>query len=424
VIVTDFNDWDAAPSKKKASSGSRKALYDKAAVSDGWDDGGQPSLVESTNPGLHWLLTLLSLVFAGGTAFLMAWLTRDMNNRSVPLVGLMFVAPVAVLTLTALYLEHMSSLMTPQFSRRAQMVLALAASAAVFLVGCLAQLSYVIVDVQPADYIFLVDKSSSMGMGTASGNDITNQRKQALIRLLDGLKDGTVMGLVLFNDVVMPEDCIAPVPLDDGLRARFTSKLDQNDFGGTNFDQPLQIALDMIKNSKDMAGRPVRIVIMTDGEPTESIIIATGSLGTLLDDLKRYNASVSCVRLSGEIQSNLLNYVIDGTGGDRFTADTADQLVQGLEAVSKAAGMDVLRDPGPEAKWICGVLFMLTGLVIGTVLSLMLSRQRQFRYQLILSPLAGAAAFMICKYMPGTTGWIREGFAFSAFSLVFMKKNR
>jgi hypothetical protein len=180
----------------------------------------------------------------------------------------------------------------------------------------------------------------------------------------------------------------------------------------------------MIKNSKDLLGRPVRIVIMTDGEPAESTIIASGGLGTLLDDFKRYNASVSCVRLSGDIQSDLLNCVIDGTGGDRFTANTADQLAQGLEAVSKAAGTDVLRDPGPEAKWICGVLFLLTGLVTGTGLSLMLSRRHQFRYQLILSPLSGAAAFVICKYAPGMPDWIREGIAFSAYSLVLMKKNR
>ena len=421
----DLNGWDTAPGKRKPSADELNGFDETKPSSDGWDEGILPSLKEAPKQGLHWLLMLMSLVLTGGTAFLMAWLTKDISSRSVPVVGLMFVAPVAVLTLTALYLEHLTSQMTPQFSRRSQMVLALAASGMVFLVGCLAQLSYVIADVQPANYIFLVDKSASMGYYPGYfGTDPTNQRKQSVMRVLDGLKDGTAVGLVLFSNVVMPEDCINPLPLDDALRYQIGAKLDQYDSGETDFDQPLKTALDMIKNNQHLAGKPVRVVIMTDGDPTlYSAIMSSDGLGALLDDLKKLSASVSCVRLSGEIHSDLLNGVIDGTGGERYTADTADMLIKGLEAVSKAADTDVLRDPGLEAKWICGVLFLLTGLVTGAGLSLMLSRQRQFRYQLLLSPLYGAAAFVICKYVPGMTDWIREGIAFSAYGLVFMKRN-
>ena len=72
------------------------------------------------------------------------------------------------------------------------------------------------------------------------------------------------------------------------------------------------------------------------------------------------------------------------------------------------------------------VLLIIQGLLCGFALKIMFSVQGQFRFQTILSPLMGLAAFLILnfgRFAGIAPAWICEGAAFSVLGCVFMREN-
>ena len=134
--------------------------------------------------------------------------------------------------------------------------------------------------------------------------------------------------------------------------------------------------------------------------------------------------SISCVKLMDDIDFTLAD-VVQMSGGQGVIVDNASQLAGGMTTVS-AYYYDLLRDREPASVAIAGVLFVLEGLVLGIALSLMLSHQRQKRFQLLLSPLMGIVAFLICKPLayPLAPAWVNEAVMFALFGIVLMRKNR
>jgi len=384
-------------------------------------DWGTPLRSQSTLPptggAWHWRLTLLSLLFTTGVAVLASWLMRDIPNRSAVLLGLLFMAPMASLLIVALLLDASTSLMSPWFSRKAQSLLALGLAVVIFGIGCLGGLTTLAYQPKSTNFVFLVDKSDSMGYGAFGGNDITNQRKTAVQNILNTLPDGTAVGLILFSDVLSYQ--MPLTALDDQVRQKLITALNALDDGSTDFYLPLITALDMIQQSQLAQTNSTRIIMLTDGDAE-----IYSSSAEIAAQCKQYNATISCVKIGSEPRIDLVQ-LIQSTGGSSLSVSNAAQLTQTLGTLSVAEVRDVLRADDSTSVWVSLAQFLLTGIALGVGLTLLFSRQHQFRFQLILSPLMGVAAFLVLKVMPGDIAeWLREAMAFSCFGLVVMRANR
>lgn len=382
----------------------------------GWDDRQNAPKISGSG-SWNGKLTAVSFFAAAAAAVLIQWLSMVTQDLDTVLVGLWFFCPVAAVLFSAFVLEYSTSAMTPRFSRTGQAIVALIASAVVFLIGCLGQISYLSFSYHQNNYIFLIDKSDSMGYleTRSSGNDALNQRKDAFSDILMQLPDGTQVGLVLFSDVILGQYPISP--LNTETRLLMTSVLDAYDAGGTDFYLPLRTALDMLAASPTLAESTTHIILLTDGDS-----ILNNTIDEITDDAERLNAVISCIKLGNNAIKADLAQVILRTGGKSVNVTNINDLTQTLLAVSERRAADVLHDDSISANWIAGILFVLSGLVLGVSLSLMLSRTREFRIQAILSPLMGAAAFILFKYLRvDTEPWIWNSVAFCLYGIVFMQ---
>ena len=389
----------------------------------GWDN--TANFNEDLSPkGLNWMLLMTELVALPAVVFGVFSLVRRSTDTSIWEMGLIFMLPVATLMIAALLLDSRIERMTPWFSRKAQWVVVLAASVIAFCIGCFGQLAYLGVVYQPQHYIFLVDKSSSMGYTAEDpfGNDTKNQRKTAVLSMLDNLPEDSLVGLVLFNDEII-EPVIELQPLNQSLRARFRTALTMEDEGGTDFYLPFCAALDIVQAEKanKQNKAPTQMILLTDGEASISSDEPYGR--DIAQECTANNVSVSCVQMSQSIRSDL-QALIDRTDGRVVLGSAASTLFSDLYSVSNIQTADVLRDDSKASLWTGAILLLLTGLVTGAGLSMMFSRQREFRMQYLVSPLMGVAAFAVIHWFAFAPVWVCESTAFSLFGLVCMRMNR
>jgi hypothetical protein len=386
----------------------------------------QPAL----SGGWHVWLTIVTLLATGCAVAAFIMLSAGVRNWGIMLVALAFTVPTATVLFSALFTEYKTDLMTPRLSRGAQALVALIATAVVFVMCCLGQLPYVKLGYQPANYIFLIDKSSSMGYDTNASNvsytdsDPFNNRKNALADLLSQLPANTPVALIMFNhDIVKP--VISLAPLNNAVIQQFLTAIAISDAGQTDFYPPLRLALDMLAENPEYTANETRIVMLTDGLQGDTYHLLNDGTVEYLQayEFAAVNASLSCINIGNAVMGNLLD-LVNETGGKRVNIDSVSQLTASLQTVAGTEESNILRNQMPEANLIAGFLFVLTGLCIGLALLLMFSRQRQFRFQLILSVLFGGAAFVLCKMVPFESVVLSQILAFSLYGLVFMKKNQ
>ena len=272
----------------------------------GWDDG-QDAPKLSTTGSWNGKLTAVSFFAATAAAVLIQWLSLSALDLDVVQVGLWFFCPVAAVLFSAFVLEYSTSAMTPRFSRTGQAIVALVASAMVFLMGCLGQISYLSFTYHQNNYVFLIDKSNSMGYfeNRPSGNDARNQRKEAFSDILAQLPNNTKVGLVLFSDVILGQYPISP--LNTETRLLMTSVLDAYDNGGTDFYLPLRTALDMLAANAFLDGSTTHIILLTDGDS-----ILNNTIDEITDDAGRLNAVISCIKLGDNaIKADLAQVILE-----------------------------------------------------------------------------------------------------------------
>lgn len=390
-----------------------KAAKPKAAD---WDDG---SKAPNLSGGGVWngRLTAAALFAAIAGSALIQLLTINARDLDAVQIGLWFVCPIAAVLFSAFMLEYATSAMTPRFSRTGQAIVALIASVAVFLIGCIGQIFYLSFSYHQNNYIFLIDKSSSMGFyeNNAMGSDPGNQRQDALAEILDQLPDGTQAGLVLFSDVILGQYPVSP--LNAETRLLMTSVLDVYDGGGTDFYQPLRLAFSMLERNPRLTESITHVILLTDG-----VSLLNNTTDELIKDAQKLNAVISCIKLGDNDVKPDLAQVILATGGKSVNVDDINDLTATLMVVSEKRSADVLHDDSASSNWIAGFMFVLSGLALGVALSLMLSRTREFRFQSILSTLAGGAAFALFKFLRADIDpWIWNTLAFCLYGLVFMQ---
>lgn len=370
--------------------------------------------------GMNLFLSVCSLLATAAVSFLICYFTKDLDKRPAALIGLVFALPAAAVMFSALFTEMLTDAMTPTYSRKGQLGVAAATVFLCFFVGCFGEIIHFAVFQQPvqstsSNYILLLDKSGSMD------GPSNNESERAVYTLLNQTPDGTSVGFVAYSDVIL--STVSFSPLNDQKRNSIISASTISIQGGTNFELPIEEALNMLHYTP-IAGQPkTQIILITDGVDT----ISSEKFPLLRQRCIDQNASISCVRITSYIDSTLAELIVD-TNGLNLEVQDASQLLGNLLTINTVSQSeyDVLHNLESETYVTAAIMLVIEGLLLGIALSLMLSRQHQKRFQIILSPLMGVCAFILCKVVFPINGmlWINEALAFTCYGIVFMKKNK
>ena len=397
----DFDDFD-----QEDSLGSRNPKVRKQSVSGGW----------------YWPLTVLSLVLVGGLSFLMAFLTKDVQERPVWLMGLVFLVPAGAMFFSAMLLEFTTGAMTPSVSRGAQMKVSAAATLATFLVACLCDGVYLFGGFagDSSDNLIFLDYEKDI-----SGNSTTDQ---AVMKVLDDLylKSGkrveTALFMFSFQNTDSDQNTVIPLrpftkdQLEEMREALIEGKRNGSVFYGH------ERAYEMAEACEN--GKPTRIIIICDG----SITYGDGHYTrTEWDrDLERLKKDQIKLYFMGRgTPGEGMLYVTEHSGGTTVMGYDTDNVLENLQTFVRADG-DMIRAETASARALSGTMLILEGIAIGLGLTMLLSVHGQKRFQAILSPLLGILAFLLLKILPRPEGiqqWTLEAIAFSLFGVVFMRQN-
>lgn len=412
---------------------------------DSWDsnpgfDSGPGSGAGTPLPGSggwHWLQTLVSVVIVGLLSTACAYLTRNVEERPVWMMGLIFMVPTAAMMAATLLVERVTSAMTPVTSRRPQLILAVTATVLTFIVACICDLVYLYgfkkplppagaeeVPYETSDRLLILsDPTRSMeenGAGKKAAGIVSS--------LLDSCRPEWEVGLCTGRASVSLS------PLTNEQKKKILNETAKTpDQGRLYYQDMISSALDMAERAG--AGQGTRILLLTDGLHAWSREEETD----LAARCRNAGVTVSLVQL-GESPDPSLARLIQETGGKILAPEDAARILEGMQttrfrgeirpaAVEEKLKLDLLRNREPAAILISCVMLLLEGLSLGVCISLMLSVKGQFRFQFILSPLMGLLAFALLKFIwdnddIATTWWIKEAAAFSLLGVVLMKRNR
>lgn len=421
-------------------------------------DGPTPPPNSRKKRGLHWIQTLIVLIVTALTAFLLYYMldirysvNPTLHPHLVLFNGLFFALLAAAILITAFLIEFSTSAMTPRFGRKLQLLVAIIAIVLCGLVGALGELlfvkGYVLPQIAPTPtpivapsftpspkpspvptpapqpdevIIIALDKSYSME------NECDKQSTQAVTSLLSKLTPGSQIGLITFSHEILESIPLASNSMQQQQIISTSASIMPS--GGTDFVNVVNTALNMFRDS-GIKG-PKKLIFITDG--------AGNNVDKYIDSCVLMNTQVSAVMING-ITSELEG-LVTGTNGIFTSVMNLDNLLEEITSIalntptpsftpspSPTPKPTPLPQIGnltyvvPDAEIYLAVILILQGLIIGLSLTLMLSLERQFRIQPILSPIMGLCAFLLIRYHvinPDKT-WL----AYVLFGIVLMRRN-
>lgn len=172
--------------------------------------------------------------------------------------------------------------------------------------------------------VVVVDVSGSMGDRIPGGVKI-DVAKAAINRFLDRLPGNVSVGLVAFDDAIY-----LSVPVTSNRTAILDSVKGLAPRGGTMYTYPLATAYNMLRPYRAF-NASCTVVFVSDGLPADQ-----GSYDQLLGEMKSSNIIVHTVYIGpgGDVGAEEMRRIASMAGGQSFTADTADRLIQVLEELS------------------------------------------------------------------------------------------
>lgn len=343
------------------------------------------------------MLTVLSALLVAGLSWLVAYLTRNVENRSILVMAAIFGVPSAGMFLGALLLEGGSHPMLPRTSRGAQIRVAALAVAGTMLVGGLCDAIYVYggfaAEVSD-DLVFMIyepDVSGSSETDLAAMEIITD-----IGRRTRGNVNVSVYMFQTSGEKSASVNTYVPMgPLDEAQQARIRATLVDgqklNPVGyGANY------AFDEIAQ-------------LHSPRHTRMIFVNSGNVGWGDDvdwALERFAALNASSWELGESTGRGNDEVAVRSGGQHITADQYVTMLDGMRMVTMADG-DMVRADTTSAFTLTAIMMLLEGLVIGLGMWLLLSTKGQKRLQVIISPVMAVLGFLLLKVLqPGLPQWM------------------
>ena len=393
-------------------------------------------------------LSLLGLCLVGGLSILMCFLTKDVKDRPLWLMGLIFMVPAGALFFSAMLLEFKTGAMTPSTSRKPQVIVAVVATLLTFLVGCVCDAIYLYGCIRNAgvNFVLAVDRGDTITWDAydAEGSPARGEELNACAqRLVEKMPKYTDVGLVTFEWDILS---VQPVQkASNKFKEAFPGMLQDGGYSGVSFYTALDTAVTVAEAAKN--NLPTRIILLTGGDEAVYLIDENGDVFDTIDNQEAYSVltiaqeqgqqqiidrltAANCILYvispTGEIDPGLAN-VVTRTGGLSVSIAEAGTVPQFVSLVTVDG--DMLRATTTPAKVLTGVMLVLEGLVMGICLSIMLSVARQKRVQMIISPVMAILSFAMVKLMgtpesnPVGLWWLWEGLSFLPLGVIFMTSN-
>lgn len=174
----------------------------------------------------------------------------------------------------------------------------------------------------PLTAILVVDRSGSM-----AGDKIDGAR-MAAERFVNGLRDGDQLGVITFGTDVTTE--LPLTAIDGASRARALRAVRNiEEGGGTNIDGGMLAARRMLE-SADLMGRVARVVLLSDGRPTEGDR-RESTLAGHAATLREHGITTSTLGLGLDYNEDLMERMAVDGGGRYHYLRHANQLAQILD---------------------------------------------------------------------------------------------
>lgn len=399
--------------------------------------------------GWYFPLTILGLVLVGGLSILMCFLTKEVKDRPLWLMGLIFMVPAGAMFFSAMLLEFSTGVMTPATSRKPQVIVAVVATLLTFMVGCICDAIYLYGGVRNAgvNFILAVDRGDTIGWA-AYEQDNSPTRGDELNacaeRLLAKMPAYTDVGAFAFQWGT-PDHVLPIQKAKKNFLEAFPQLLTAGGEYGVSYYSALEKAADMAEAANNKL--PTRIILLTGGNEAVYLLNDQGDVHNTIENVAEYSTKTlkdatsqqAIVQRLKDAECTL--YVVSPTGEVDPALTQAAQETGGLcVSIAEAETMpqfvsiitidgDMLRATSTPAKILTGVMLLLEGLVMGICISLMLSVSGQKRFQMILSPLMAALSFVMVKFLgtpdsnPVDLWWLWEGLSFLPLGLIFMNGN-
>jgi len=422
----DFND----ESTMRSGSGARQA---KRGSHRGW----------------YFPLTILGLVLVGGLSILMCFLTKDVKDRPLWLMGLIFMVPAGAMFFSAMLLEFGTGVMTPATSRKPQVIVAVVATLLTFMVGCICDAIYLYGGVRNAgvNFVLAVDRGDTIGWDAYEQENSPTRGEEinaCAERLLMKMPAYTDVGAFAFQ-WNMPVNALPIQKAKKAFLEAFPNLLTEGGEYGVSYFNALEHALSMSEAANN--NLPTRIILLTGGNEAVYLLDDNGDVHNTIANESAYDAKTLKNEAARQDIVNRLKaagctlYVVSPTGTVDDALKQAALATGGLcVSIAEAETMpqfvsiitidgDMLRATSTPAKILTGVMLLLEGLVMGICISLMLSVSGQKRFQMILSPLMAALSFVMVKFLgtpdsnPVDLWWLWEGLSFLPLGLIFMNGN-
>ncbi|MCC7074583.1 MAG: VWA domain-containing protein [Deltaproteobacteria bacterium] len=174
----------------------------------------------------------------------------------------------------------------------------------------------------PLTAILVVDRSGSM-----AGDKIDGAR-MAAERFVNGLREGDQLGVITFGTDVTTE---LPLTAIDGSSRARALRVVQNieEGGGTNIDGGMAAARRMLE-SAELTGRVARVVLVSDGRPTEGDR-REATLAGHAASLREHGITTSTLGLGLDYNEDLMERMAVDGGGRYHYLRHVNQLAQILD---------------------------------------------------------------------------------------------
>lgn len=413
------------------------------------DTGGNKNSSRRVSRGSWFVpLTVLGLCLVGGLSLLMCFLTKDVKDRPVWLMGLIFMVPAGAMFFSAMLLEFKTGAMTPSTSRRPQVIVAVVATLLTFMVGCICDAIYLYGCIRDAgvNFVLAVDRGDTItwsAYDTEESPARGDELNACARRLVEKMPKYTDVGLLTFEWELLSVQPIQKATKD--YKTALPGMLQGGGGTGVSFYAALDAAVTMAEAAQNEL--PTRVVLLTGGDEAVYLLDENGDVFDEIADQAAYsvktiaqeqgqqqiiqrmqdaNCTLYVISPTGEIDPGL-EAVVTQTGGLSVSIAEAETVPQFVSIVTVDG--DMLRATTTPAKVLTGIMLVLEGLVTGICLSIMLSVTGQKRAQVLISPLMAILSFAMVKLLgtpeanPVGMWWLWEGLSFLPLGVIFMTSN-
>lgn len=198
----------------------------------------------------------------------------------------------------------------------------------------------------PLAAVLVIDRSGSMA------GDKIDAARAAAERFVQGMSDGDMLGIVTYGSDVTVD--LAITEMSSSVRSRaldIVRRIEEG--GGTNIDGGLQAARNQLQQA-NLGGRVERVVLVSDGRPTEGDR-STSTLAGHAAALRALGATTSTLGLGLDYNEDLMEAIaVDGGGryhylrsGEQMAKILDDELQHGRNVTATGVKLHLPRALAP-----------------------------------------------------------------------------